>query len=155
MAKKSKKSKKSLSSPILYILIGALLAVFRSQMISWAMTIAGIVFIVMGIIDLSKRRTLSGVANLVIGIAILVLGWTLAGIVLLVLGVLIAVKGFIDLLDVLKLPKKKRGFLKFIFPILTVIVGIALAFGNGLDYLILAVGVILIVDGLLGLIGSK
>ncbi len=148
----AKKSNFGLSSPILCIALGVLLAVFKSQMLNWAMTVAGIVFIVLGAIDLGKRRTVSGAVNLIIGIAILVLGWALTSIVLLVLGVLIAVKGFVDLINVLK--SKKKGVLRVLFTILTIILGLALAFGNGLDNLILAVGILLIVDGVLGLIGS-
>lgn len=151
----AKKKSVSISSPVLYIVLGALLAVFRSSMLNWAMTLAGIFFIVMGIVDLTKKKTLGGIINLVIGIAILVLGWVITNIVLLVLGILIAVKGLMELVEVLKLKKKKRTFLKLIFPIITIIVGLALAFGNALDYMILAVGVILIIDGILGLVGAK
>ena len=119
------------------------------------MTLAGIFFIVSGVIDISKKNMLGGIVNLVIGIAVLVLGWAITGIVLLVLGVLIAIKGLVDFLGVMKLKKKKRTFIKMILPILTIVVGLALAFGNGLDYVIIAVGVILIVDGLLGFVGKK
>ena len=149
----AKKSSFGLSSPILCIALGALLAVFKSQMLNWAMTVAGIVFIVLGAIDLGKKRTTSGVINLVIGIAILVLGWALTSIVLLVLGVLIAVKGFADLIGALK--HKRKSVLRIVFAILAIVLGLALAFGNGLDNMIFAVGILLIVDGILGLIGSR
>ena len=151
----AKKKSVSISSPILYIVLGALLAIFRSSMLNWAMTLAGLFFIVMGIVDLTKKKTLGGIINIVIGVAILVLGWVITSIVLLVLGILIAIKGVMELVEVLKLKKKKRTLFKLIFPIITIIVGLALAFGNALDYVILAVGVILIVDGVLGLVGAK
>ena len=83
----AKKSKVSVSTPVLYIILGALLVVFRSQMLNWAMTLAGLFFIITGIIDIAKKRILGGAINLIIGIAILVLGWALTNIVLLVLGV--------------------------------------------------------------------
>ena len=151
----AKKKSVSVSSPILYIVLGALLAIFRSSMLNWAMTLAGLFFIVMGIVDLTKKKMLGGIINIVIGVAILVLGWVITSIVLLVLGILIAIKGATELVEVMKLKKKKRTFFKLIFPIITIIVGLALAFGNALDYVILAVGVILIVDGILGLVGAK
>lgn len=151
----AKKSKVSISTPILYIVLGTLLVIFRSQMLNWAMTLAGIFFIVSGIIDVSKRRTLSGAVSLIIGIAILVLGWTLTNIVLLVLGVLIAVKGLVELLEVLSSKKKRRSFLRVLFPVLTIVVGLGLAFGNTLNHIIVAVGVILIIDGILGVVGAN
>lgn len=155
MAKKSKDIMFGLSSSVLYIIIGVLLAVFQSEMLKWAMTIVGIVLVVSGIVDLSKRYTASGTTSLIIGALILVLGWKAVDVVLLVLGVLIAVKGLVGLIDVFKLPKKKRTAIRIIFPILTVVVGLALAFGNGLNNIMLIIGVLLIIDGILGLVGSR
>ncbi|MBR2370542.1 MAG: DUF308 domain-containing protein [Clostridia bacterium] len=148
----AKKKNSELFSSLLYIIIGVLLVVFRSQTLGWAMTIAGIVFIVSGALDLIKKNWTGGAVSLVIGIAILVLGWTAAQIVLLVLGVLIAVKGVVALLDVLK--KNKKNALEIVYPVLSVVVGILLAFGNGLDIMIIIVGVLLAIDGAIGLVGS-
>ena len=148
----AKKSSSELSSSLLYIIIGVLLIVFKSQTLGWAMTIAGLFFVISGIIDLTKNNTVGGIVSLIIGIAILVLGWTAAKIVLLVLGVLIAVKGLIALIAVLQ--KKRKNLLQILFPILSVVVGILLAFGNGLDIVIVITGVLLTIDGVLGLAGS-
>ena len=149
----AKKSKMNVSSPILYIILGALLVIFKAQMLNWAMTIAGIFFAVTGIIDLVKGRTSTGAINLVIGILILILGNTILNVVLIVLGILIAVKGVVDLLEVLK--RKKSNALQVVFPVISIVVGIALAFGNLLGDLIVIIGVLLIIDGVLGLIGAK
>ena len=149
----AKKSKLGLSSPLLYIVLGALLVIFKSQMLSWAMTIAGIFFLVMGIIDLTKGRTMAGSINIIIGVAILVLGWLVLNVVLLVLGVLIAIKGVTELIDVLK--RKRRNIIQLLFPILTIVIGVSLALGDALGDIIAIVGILLIVDGILGLVGSK
>lgn len=148
----AKKSNPELFSSLLYIIIGVLLVIFRSQTLGWAMTIAGIVFIVSGILDLVKKNWTGGAVSLIIGIAILILGWAAAQIVLLVLGILIAIKGIVALIDVLK--KKNKGILEILFPILSIVVGLMLAFGNALDIIIIIVGVLLIVDGVIGLLGS-
>ena len=148
----SKKTNSELFSALLYIIIGVLLIVFRSQTLGWAMTIAGIFFVVSGVLDLIKQNFAGGAVSLIIGIAILVLGWLAAQIVLLVLGILIAIKGIVALINVLK--KKNANALEVIFPILSVVVGVMLAFGNGLDVMIIIVGVLLLIDGVLGLIGA-
>ena len=148
----AKKSNSELFSSLLYIIIGVLLIVFRSQTLGWAMTIAGIIFVVSGILDIAKKNWASGAVSLIIGIAILILGWAAAQIVLLVLGILIAIKGLVALVNILK--KKKKNALEVLFPILSIVVGLMLAFGNGLDIMILVVGVLLAVDGVIGLIGS-
>ena len=141
-----------LFSSILYIVVGVLLAIFKSQTLGWAMTFVGVFFVVCGALELVKRNWTGGAISLGIGIAILVLGWLAAQIVLLVLGILIAVKGVMALLDALK--KENKNALEIVFPILTVVVGLTLAFGNGFDILIAIIGVLLTIDGVLGLIGA-
>lgn len=148
----TKKSNSELFSSILYIIIGILLVIFRSETLNWAMTIAGIVFLISGILDLVKKNWAGGAVSLIIGLAILILGWAATQIVLLVLGILIAVKGIVALINVLK--KGARNALEAIYPILSVVIGIMLAFGNGLDVMIIIVGVLLAVDGVIGLVGS-
>ena len=148
----AKKNNSELFSSLLYILIGVLLIIFKAETIGWAMTIAGIFFIVSGALDLIKQNWAGGAVSLIIGIAILVLGWVAAKIVLLVLGIMIAIKGIIALIEAFK--KKNTNALDIIFPVLTVIVGLVLAFGNGLDILIVITGALLALDGVLGLINS-
>ena len=150
MAKK--KTDSALISALLYIVLGVLLIVFRSQMLGIAMTIAGIIFVVSGILEVVKKNWAGGAVSLIIGIAILVLGWMATKIVLLVLGILIALKGIIALVEALG--KKKVTLLGVLFPALTIVVGLMLAFGNGLDILLVICGVLLALDGAIGLINS-
>jgi uncharacterized membrane protein HdeD (DUF308 family) len=147
----AKKSNSELFASLLYIIIGALLMIFRSETLGWAMTIAGVVFVVSGIFDLIKQKWAGGAVSIIIGIAILVLGWALAGIVLLVLGILIALKGIVALIEVLK--QKKKNIMAIIFPILSIVIGLLLAFGNALDIMIIVVGILLVADGIIGLLG--
>lgn len=152
MAKAKKKNLSGLGAALLYILIGLTLVIFRAQAIGWAMTIVGAFFIVFGALDLLAGNLIGGGISLIIGIAIIVLGWTLVSIVLLVLGILIALKGLLSLNDELK--KKKHTLLGLLFPILTVVFGIMLAFGNGFDIVLLLVGIFFIADGVLGLVAA-
>lgn len=147
-----KKSNSELVTSLLYILIGAILAVFRSQTLGWAMTIAGILFIVFGVLDLLRTNLGSGAISLIIGIAILVLGWTVTEIVLLVFGILIALKGVVAFVDALQ--ARNKNLLQLIFPIISVVIGLMLAFGNGLDTIIMIAGVLLAADGIFGLFAS-
>lgn len=141
------------SSPVLYIVLGALLTVFGHKMLGIAMTVAGIVFVVLGIIDILGARMTSGVTNIVIGAVILVLGNLVLDIVLLVLGIIIAAKGVMALVEVLK--NQNKNITEIIYPAITIIVGVGLACGNLLGDLIVVVGILLIVDGVLGLLGLK
>ncbi len=146
------KKNRELFSALLYIVVGVLLVIFRSQTLNWAMTVAGVVFVVSGILDLVKKNWAGGAISLVIGVAIILLGWFLFEIVLLILGILIAIKGIVALINELK--GKKVTVLGVLFPALTILVGLVLAFGNGLDILIVIAGILLAVNGVLGLIES-
>ena len=148
----AKKSNNELISALLYIILGVLLIVFKGATLGWAMTIAGIFFIVSGVLDVVRKNMTSGAVSLIIGIAILVLGWLATQIVLLVLGVLIAVKGVLALVDAFK--RSKKNALSLLFPILTVVVGLAIAFGNGVDIILVVCGVLLAIDGVLGLLAA-
>ena len=148
----TKKSNSELFSSLLYIIIGVLLVIFRSETLEWAMTIAGIIFLISGVLDLVKKNWTGGAVSLIIGLVILILGWAAAQIVLLVLGILIAIKGVVALIDALK--QSNKSILGILFPILSVVVGLMLAFGNALDIMIIITGVLLIVDGIIGLVGS-
>ena len=149
----AKKRNNELISALLYIILGVLLVVFKSQTLGWAMTIAGIFFVISGALDLIRQNYAGGAVSLIIGIAILVLGWLAVEIVLLVLGILIAFKGIVALLAIFK--RKRNNALDVLFPVLTIAAGLMLAFGNNsLDIMIVITGVLLIIDGILGLLGA-
>ena len=148
----AKKQNNELFTSILYVVVGVLLAVFPETAVSWAMTIAGVLFIVSGVLDLLKKNWTGGAVSLIIGIAIIALGWLIAGIVLIVLGVLVAIKGVVALINVLK--KDKKNALEIVFPILSVILGIGLAFGGLAHWILIIAGVLLAIDGVIGLVGA-
>lgn len=148
----AKRNNPELFSSLLYILLGVLLIVFRSQTLGWAMTVAGVFFIVFGILDVVAGNNMMGGFSLIVGIAILVLGWTATQIVLFVLGILIALRGIVDLIEAFK--RRNSTAIDVLYPVLTVVVGCMLAFGNGLDVFIVVTGVLLTVDGVLGLVNS-
>lgn len=147
-----KKPQSELFTSILYIAIGVLLAIFRSGSLNIAMTIAGVFFIISGVLDIVKKNYVGGAVSAGIGVAIILLGWLATKIVLLILGILIAVKGVIALIEVIK--KASKNVLEMIFPILSIVLGLMLAFGGGLDLIILIVGIVLAVNGVIGLLGA-
>ena len=148
----AKKSTTVLFSSLLYIIIGILLMVSPEKTLSLAMTVIGIFFVISGTLDVVRKNFVGGAVSLIIGIAILVLGGQALKIVLIVLGILIAVKGLFTLIEVLA--KKRKNALERVFPVLSVIVGLMLAFGNGFAYIMIVVGALLVIDGAIGLIGA-
>lgn len=150
---KKTKIDSTLFTSILYIVVGILLAVMPDKLISYAMLIAGIFFLVSGALELIKKNWVGGAISLVIGVAIIVIGWVLTEIVLLVLGILIALKGVVALINAIKYNTTVLGLL---FPILTIIAGAGLAFALGdIRHIVCVVaGVFLAINGIIGLIGA-
>lgn len=146
------KKKSELFSALLYIVIGVLLAIFKEGVLDWAIFLVGAIFIISGILEVAKKNYTGGAISLIIGIAILILGGFLKNIVFLVLGILIAVKGCVSLIDALK--AKKKNALSIVFPVLTVALGILIAFGNFVGTVIFIAGILLAIDGVIGLIGA-
>ncbi len=148
----AKKKDNGLLTSVLYIVIGALLIAFRNEMLQWAMTIAGIFFLVFGVLELIKMNWIGGAVSIIIGIVVLILGWTVTKIVLLVLGILLAIKGVVALFGAFG--SKKNKVLNIIVALLTIVVGLIVAFGNALGYIVIIAGVMLIVDGVVGLVAG-
>ena len=148
------KNNSELFTSLLYILIGVLLIVFRAETLGWAMTIAGVFFIVSGILDLVKRNLIGGAVSLAIGITILVLGWVAIKIVLFALGLLIAIKGIVTLISVLT--AKRKNALMIVFPAISILAGLilALAFESVINIALIVVGVLLAIDGVVGLLSA-
>ena len=144
-----------LFSSILYIVVGILLAIFKAETLKWALIAVGVLFIVTGVLELVKKNWAGGGISLAIGLALAILPGIsdlLVKIALIVLGVLIAVKGVIALIDVIK--RGMKNALELVFPILAILVGIGLAFGPLADIIILIAGIILAVNGIIGLVGA-
>ena len=154
MANKKSFKDSALIMSLLYIVLGALLLIFRAETLNWAITIAGIVFIASGILEVLKKNYVGGAISAIIGIAILVLAWLLIEIVLLVLGIMIAFKGVVALIDVLK--SSDRTALRLVFPVLTIVCGLALAFAFGelMNIMIIVGGILILIDGIFGLIAA-
>ena len=148
-----KKSNPELISSLLYILIGVLLVVFRDRALGWAMTIAGALFLVFSVLELLKNNWTGGAVSLIIGLSIIIFGWVLTEIVILVFGILIVLKGVVALIDELR--RFKQNAVDIIFAVLTIVIGLLLAFGELLSIMIAIAGVMLMFNGIIKLINSE
>ena len=147
-----KKSNPELISSLFYILIGVLLVVLRDRTLGWAMTIAGALFLVFGVLELLKNNWTGGAVSLIIGLSIIIFGWVLTEIVILVFGILIALKGVVALIDELR--RFKQNAVDIILAVLTIVIGLLLAFGELLSIMIAIAGVMLMFKGIIKLISS-
>ncbi len=153
MAKDIKLSKSALSA-IVYIIVGILFCVFKTQVLSWLMTAVGVILIVYGLYALiSLKRTTEAVLYMAVGAIILLGGWLFVEIALIILGVAVLIQGIVDLSTALK----SKSTPAILSAILTIVVGILLVLGKFLmlDWFFIVLGVIFIVDGVMTLFGMK
>lgn len=146
-------STNNLINCLLYAVIGVLLLVLKGGSLGILMTVIGVLYIVMGIVDIFNGKNLTkGLVELIIGIAIIVCGWLIADIVLLVFGVLLIIKGAIELFNNLK-----GGFVAILSPIVTIVIGILLVVAKWalLDLICIIAGVIFIINAALMLFGKQ
>jgi len=146
-----KKIDSALFSSILYIVAGILLAVMPGDFMKWALLAIGIFFIVSGILEMVKKNWVGGVVSIAIGVAIIILEWFILKWIFVVLGVLIALKGVVALINAIKYNTTVLGLL---FPILTIIAGVGIAFGGLAGVMLIIAGIFLAVNGVIGLIGA-
>ena len=151
MANSNKKVSNGVVYALLYIVLGVLFIVFKSGMLNWLMTIAGTVFIALGIFDIIKKRLTQGIIEAVIGVVIILGGWLFVEIVLLVFGALLIVKGVTDLIKACQ--SKSKDFSKILCAVITAIVGILLVVAKWvtLDWFFIVLGAVFIIDGLFAL----
>ena len=153
MAKKVKISNNTVAA-VLYVLVGVLFCIFKKSMLNWLLTAAGIVFIVLGVLDILKKKhddLIKGIVEAVIGVVILVGGWAFVGVALIIFGAFLLIEGVIDLMAAIK---AKAGIFTMIAAVITAVVGVLLIASKWvmLDWFFIVMGVILIVDGALMLI---
>ena len=166
MAAKSKKTKRkttnqwklqlttnNILSCLFYAVIGLLLLIMKGGSLSILMTIVGILFIAIGVIDAIQNKDLvKGVVEMVLGLAIIIFGWLIADIVLLVFGVMLIIKGVIELLNTYK-----RGLAAVLSPLATIVIGIVLVVAKWalMDVMCIIAGVIFLINAVLALFGKK
>lgn len=140
---------------VITLLMGVLFIVLKGSVINFGLYILGGALIVLGLFDLYYRLVPSAIAKIVSGLALILFGALLAKVVLYVLAVLLIIYGGIMLYNAYLALKIKMSLINrimsFLIPAIWVIAGLLLCFNMGatVNGVIIAVGVILLVQGIL------
>ena len=148
-----KKSQK-LTSPLIMLIIGILLLVFKGGVVSIALTVLGVLFLIIGIIDITNKKMQTGITRLIIGAVIIVFGWLFVQIALYIIAVILAIAGIYGLISLMT--QKKKFSLIYLNPLLLFVAGVCLFFNQGvtMDWVFVVVGAVFLVQGILGAYGS-
>lgn len=129
--------KKQLTTLIIaaaYMVIGALLCIYKGAVLGAVLEVVlivlGALFFVYGIANLFHKKVKEGLICMVIGIAVVLFAWLLTEIIMASFGVLIIIKGILDLAAALK---TKKVF-SIIFSIVSIIIGLLFIAGYFLGY---------------------
>ncbi len=135
-----------------YAIIGLLLLILQGGSLDILMTVVGVLFVVLGVMDIVKNQVTKGIVEAVIGIAIIVCGWLIADIVLLIFGIVLIVKGAMEIIK-----NFKSGINALISPIVTVVIGVLLVVAKWalMDVLCIIAGVVFLINAALTLFGQS
>ena len=144
--------KDNLIAAISFILIGILFCIFQSKILSWILTIVGVLLIILAIMDLVNKKNQQALIELISGAVILIFGWLLTEVALVIAGICITalgIKNFVSLNNLagLSLGKKILAILK---PICEMAVGLILIVNTfaAVNWIFIIIGVIAIVNGI-------
>lgn len=152
---RSSEDKNLLISALVYIVLGAVLCIFRTQALDWAMTVAGVIAIVIGVLAILKGDLIYGILTTAIGALIILGGWLFVEVILLILGIILCVKGVFELLACLRFPK--ISLIAILSAVLTIVCGVLLIVSKWkmVDSFLIVIGVIFIIDGIFMFFGKK
>ena len=156
---KAEQSNKILSS-LITIILGVLLIIYRAGFVSIAITVFGVVLIILGAIDLANKKDNNvAIVKIILGILFVVFAWAFTKIAFIILGVLLILYGCLIIYGYAKSKTKFANFLPNLIiyanGLVLIIAGVCCFFAYTLDKMFIIVGVILIVDGILGLLTIK
>lgn len=144
---------------IAMIVIGVLFMIYKSEVISIAMSLIGITLVVVGVIDVIRKNMMMGVIKIVFGALVLMAGWLFITLALYILGACLLVAGVGQLYQMSKIKVKKLTLpyvVQFVQPVIYILVAICLFFNQGgaLSWVFTVSGLFLIIDGIVALIGA-
>lgn len=149
MAKKKLNIPNNLIMSVVMIALGILFTIMKGGVIGVAIWVLGIALIVAAVLDLLTKDLTSCVVKAVIGVLVLVFGGLFADVAIYILAAVLLIYGILEVVNAFK--SKQKGLLKFVEPVLTVVVAILL-FVNRFDWLFIVIGIVFIVEGVIGLI---
>jgi len=153
----------SIISAAMTLILGILFVILKADVVGIALTVFGVALIVMGVVDLIRVSIVAGVIKAVLGVAVLVVGWLLLDIALLIIGIVLLVYGIVESVKrLVAIITKKAGkrlwaaILGFVEPIICIVGAVFLITSSGaaVMWAVIVAGIILIVDGALGLISA-
>lgn len=149
-----------LISAIMTLALGILCLVLKGSVIGIAVTVLGVILLVLAVVDLVNKYITAGVIKAVLGIAVLVIGWIFIEIAIFVIAIILLLYGVLELIK--RIFAKKNGMklwaiiISFIEPVICIAAGALLLTNAGttIEWTIIVAGIFLVIDAVLSLIAA-
>lgn len=154
------KIKENQAIGLISILIGTLFVVMKQGVITTAMCVVGIIFIVWSIVDFLEKIYPFGIVKLVLGISLIIFGSTLLSVALYIISALFVIFGFLQIVGIKRLAEGCSAPMKALIyskPVLYLLAGICLLFNQGksVSWIFVMSGILLIFSGMVNLIQKQ
>lgn len=141
---------------IAYIAVGICFCVFKAGILSWLMTVVGLLFVVQGVIKIinDPLRQTEGIASVIIGAVVLLGGWLFVRMAMLILGIVLAARALMSLTGHTGQARQGTAVL---YDVLTLVAGICLIISPWamLDWLFVVIGVLFILKGAFAFVNER
>ena len=151
-------SRNELIAAILMTVMGILFLVWKSNVISIAMTVFGIFLILQAILSLIAKQYVVAAIKGFFGVIVILLAWVFIKVALIIFAILLALVGLLQLLESIKnLPHAKTVLVKvlsFVKPAIYIAISVCLFVNTvkAVDIVFIIAGVFFIVEGIISLI---
>ena len=151
-------SRNELIAAILMTVMGILFLVWKTNVISIAMTVFGIFLILQAILSLIAKQYVVAAIKGFFGVIVILLAWVFIKVALIIFAILLALVGLLQLLESIKnLPHAKTVLVKvlsFVKPAIYIAISVCLFVNTvkAVDVVFIIAGVFFIVEGIISLI---
>ena len=147
------KQSERMISAVATVALGIILIVLRATFIEVLMTIAGLILIVFGIIDLMQKMVPPAVFKIVVGVIVIICGWAIVEAVLYVVAAILLIAGILLLYDKIKRRMRCHNsfftVLEYAKPCIMLLIGGLLLFNQEglMDFIFVASGILTLLEG--------
>ncbi len=151
------KFEKEYLNAFINIALGIMFIIFRTSVISAAITFLGVCAIILGVIDFMNKQTTLGAIKCICGVAVLLFGRIVISLAIVILGFALIAMGVFRIIETHDLmpvnATTTEKLISYAKPCVSVVAGICLMFNYGgvIEGLFIVVGILLIIDGTLSI----
>ena len=142
---------------ILTIVLGILFIVLKESVLKYALTVFGVVLLVLAVVDLIDRIIPAAIVKAVIGVLAIVFGWVLVSAALYVMAALLIIYGLVQIYEMIrakvKASKAVYTLLLYAVPAASIAAGLCLFINQSgtITWVFILTGVLLLIEGVLSL----